>query len=162
MLYDAFFKHQRKPKMTGLGECESLSRPDARCSVLTTTPTASICPSKARVVFGCPTLPAWLGERGRPSLTHLPANCPGVLLPCCPDVLLPPNTRHPPGELYYEGKEYEAQLEHLKPGVLSDELREALGMDDNSPPPWLVNMQVGGPGRVCLLRCGGIAQQNRE
>lgn len=65
MLYDAFFKHQRKPKMTGLGE------------------------------------------------------------------------------LYYEGKEFEAQLEHLKPGVLSDELRTALGMSDNSPPPWLVNMQVG-------------------
>jgi splicing factor 3B subunit 2 len=49
------------------------------------------------------------------------------------------------GELYYEGKEYEARLEHLRPGVLSGELREALGMSDaTSPPPWLVNMQVGG------------------
>jgi hypothetical protein len=47
------------------------------------------------------------------------------------------------GELYYEGKEYEARLEHLRPGVLSAELREALGMSDaTSPPPWLVNMQV--------------------
>lgn len=46
------------------------------------------------------------------------------------------------GELYYEGKEYEAKLEHLRPGVLSQELREALGMTDSSPPPWLVNMQV--------------------
>lgn len=80
MLYDAFFKHQRKPKMTGLGE------------------------------------------------------------------------------LYYEGKEYEAQLEHLKAGVLSEELREALGMGDNTPPPWLVNMQVcvrggrgGGAGAYCRL-----------
>jgi hypothetical protein len=86
VLYDAFFKHQRKPKMTGLGE------------------------------------------------------------------------------LYYEGKEYEAQLEHLKAGVLSEELREALGMGDNTPPPWLVNMQVcvrGGGGReliagfgLCQLACG--------
>lgn len=47
------------------------------------------------------------------------------------------------GELYYEGKEYEAKLEHLRPGVLSEELREALAMADSSPPPWLVNMQVG-------------------
>lgn len=46
------------------------------------------------------------------------------------------------GELYYEGKEYEARLEHLRPGVLSPELREALGMTESSPPPWLVNMQV--------------------
>jgi splicing factor 3B subunit 2 len=47
------------------------------------------------------------------------------------------------GELYYEGKEYEARLEHLRPGVLSAELREALGMSEaTSPPPWLVNMQV--------------------
>lgn len=48
------------------------------------------------------------------------------------------------GELYYEGREYEARLEHLRPGVLSPELREALGMSEPaSPPPWLVNMQVG-------------------
>lgn len=46
------------------------------------------------------------------------------------------------GELYYEGKEYEAKLEHLRPGVLSPDLREALGMSESSPPPWLVNMQV--------------------
>eukprot|EP00879_Flechtneria_rotunda_P011084 GHRR01011581.1.p1 GENE.GHRR01011581.1~~GHRR01011581.1.p1 ORF type:complete len:612 (+),score=229.72 GHRR01011581.1:240-2075(+) len=49
------------------------------------------------------------------------------------------------GELYYEGKEYEAKLEHLRPGVLSNELREALGMSETSPPPWLVNMQRYGP-----------------
>ncbi|KAF8068310.1 SF3B2 [Scenedesmus sp. PABB004] len=67
VLYDAFFKHQRKPKMSGLGE------------------------------------------------------------------------------LYYEGKEYEARLEHLRPGVLSAELREALGMPEDTPPPWLINMQRYGP-----------------
>lgn len=50
------------------------------------------------------------------------------------------------GELYYEGREYEARLEHLRPGVLSPELREALGMSEPaSPPPWLVNMQRYGP-----------------
>ena len=32
-----------------------------------------------------------------------------------------------------------------KPGVLSEELRTALGMGDNSPPPWLINMQRYGP-----------------
>jgi splicing factor 3B subunit 2 len=47
------------------------------------------------------------------------------------------------GELYYEGKEYEAHIENLRPGVLSPELREALGMSEGAPPPWLINMQVG-------------------
>jgi splicing factor 3B subunit 2 len=32
------------------------------------------------------------------------------------------------GELYYEGKEQEAQMRDKKPGLLSDELRIALGM----------------------------------
>mmetsp|Transcript_20111 Transcript_20111/g.34621 ORF Transcript_20111/g.34621 Transcript_20111/m.34621 type:complete len:627 (-) Transcript_20111:353-2233(-) len=50
------------------------------------------------------------------------------------------------GELYYEGKEYEARVENCKPGILSEELRTALGMtDDTSPPPWLINMQRYGP-----------------
>lgn len=31
------------------------------------------------------------------------------------------------GELYYEGKELEAQMKDKKPGMLSDELRIALG-----------------------------------
>lgn len=49
------------------------------------------------------------------------------------------------GELYYEGKEFEARIENLKPGVLSADLKEALGMMDGSPPPWLINMQRYGP-----------------
>jgi hypothetical protein len=58
------------------------------------------------------------------------------------------------GELYYEGKEYEARLEHLRPGVLSAELREALGMSDaTSPPPWLVNMQVRS---ACWCSCNSL------
>jgi hypothetical protein len=32
----------------------------------------------------------------------------------------------------------------MKPGVLSRELKEALGMPDGAPPPWLINMQVKG------------------
>lgn len=30
----------------------------------------------------------------------------------------------------------------MKPGILSRELKEALGMPDGAPPPWLINMQV--------------------
>jgi hypothetical protein len=30
----------------------------------------------------------------------------------------------------------------MKPGMLSHELKEALGMPEGSPPPWLINMQV--------------------
>jgi hypothetical protein len=30
----------------------------------------------------------------------------------------------------------------MKPGMLSRELKEALGMPDGAPPPWLINMQV--------------------
>ena len=32
-----------------------------------------------------------------------------------------------------------------KPGVLSEEVKEALGMSDDGPPPWLINMQRYGP-----------------
>ncbi|CAG7932744.1 unnamed protein product [Penicillium olsonii] len=55
----------------------------------------------------------------------------------------PALTRH--GEIYYEGKEYETNLKHLRPGEYSDELREALGMALGGPPPWLVNQQRLGP-----------------
>ncbi|XP_058113203.1 pre-mRNA-splicing factor sap145-like isoform X2 [Magnolia sinica] len=33
----------------------------------------------------------------------------------------------------------------MKPGVLSQELKEALGIPDGAPPPWLINMQRYGP-----------------
>eukprot|EP00210_Caulerpa_lentillifera_P007245 g6932.t1 len=49
------------------------------------------------------------------------------------------------GELYYEGKEYEAKVKNIKPGLLSEDLRKALGMVENTPPPWLINMQRYGP-----------------
>ncbi|KAJ5512978.1 hypothetical protein N7463_002530 [Penicillium fimorum] len=49
------------------------------------------------------------------------------------------------GEIYYEGKEYETNLKHLRPGELSDDLRDALGMAPGAPPPWLVNQQRYGP-----------------
>ncbi|KAJ5189789.1 hypothetical protein N7472_008803 [Penicillium cf. griseofulvum] len=39
------------------------------------------------------------------------------------------------GEIYYEGKEYETNLKHLRPGELSDELRDALVPGLNAPPP---------------------------
>jgi len=55
----------------------------------------------------------------------------------------PEMTRY--GEVYYEGKEFETSLVHLKPGVLSDELKDALGMAPGHPPPWLINQQNNGP-----------------
>ena len=49
------------------------------------------------------------------------------------------------GDLYYEGKEYEIRMRGYKSGRLSPELRHALGIPENSPPPWLINMQRYGP-----------------
>jgi splicing factor 3B subunit 2 len=49
------------------------------------------------------------------------------------------------GDLYYEGKEYEVEMKEKRPGVLSKELKESLGMPDGAPPPWLINMQRAGP-----------------
>ncbi|KAK4733206.1 hypothetical protein R3W88_007467 [Solanum pinnatisectum] len=49
------------------------------------------------------------------------------------------------GDLYYEGKEFEVKLREMKPGTLSQELKEALGMPEGAPPPWLINMQRYGP-----------------
>lgn len=49
------------------------------------------------------------------------------------------------GEVYYEGKEYETNLKHLRPGELSAELKDALNMPPGAPPPWLINQQRYGP-----------------
>uniref|UniRef100_A0A6B2L6I0 PSP proline-rich domain-containing protein n=1 Tax=Arcella intermedia TaxID=1963864 RepID=A0A6B2L6I0_9EUKA len=49
------------------------------------------------------------------------------------------------GDLYYEGKEYEVEMKEKRPGILSKELKEALGMPEGAPPPWLINMQRVGP-----------------
>eukprot|EP01090_Pellita_catalonica_P015389 TRINITY_DN4166_c0_g1_i1.p1 TRINITY_DN4166_c0_g1~~TRINITY_DN4166_c0_g1_i1.p1 ORF type:complete len:503 (+),score=112.62 TRINITY_DN4166_c0_g1_i1:69-1511(+) len=55
----------------------------------------------------------------------------------------PKLSRH--GELYYEGKEFEVKLQEKKPGQLSETLTVALGIPENAPPPWLINMQRYGP-----------------
>ncbi|KAI0513105.1 hypothetical protein F5B22DRAFT_272415 [Xylaria bambusicola] len=49
------------------------------------------------------------------------------------------------GEVYYEGKEYETDLRHLRPGELGDSLKEALSIPPGAPPPWLINQQRFGP-----------------
>ena len=49
------------------------------------------------------------------------------------------------GEVYYEGKEYETNLKHLRPGELSEELKEALNIPPGAPPPWLIAQQRYGP-----------------
>ncbi|KAI8337166.1 hypothetical protein BC941DRAFT_452773 [Chlamydoabsidia padenii] len=54
-------------------------------------------------------------------------------------------TRH--GDLYYERKEAISKLKNMKPGQMSDELKEALGILETplAPPPWLFQMQRYGP-----------------
>ncbi|CEM37361.1 unnamed protein product [Vitrella brassicaformis CCMP3155] len=49
------------------------------------------------------------------------------------------------GDLYFEGKEYEAKMKHFKPGILTDKIKAALAMPEGAPPPWLINMQRYGP-----------------
>ena len=49
------------------------------------------------------------------------------------------------GEMYYEGKEFEAKLENRRPGQMSEELKAALNIPPLAPPPWLINMQRFGP-----------------
>eukprot|EP01060_Flectonema_neradi_P033476 TRINITY_DN5639_c0_g1_i1.p1 TRINITY_DN5639_c0_g1~~TRINITY_DN5639_c0_g1_i1.p1 ORF type:complete len:502 (+),score=127.88 TRINITY_DN5639_c0_g1_i1:55-1506(+) len=49
------------------------------------------------------------------------------------------------GEVYYEGREKEIRNRAAKPGHLSDRLKEALGIPEGYPPPWLINMQKFGP-----------------
>jgi splicing factor 3B subunit 2 len=55
----------------------------------------------------------------------------------------PPLTRY--GEVYYEGKEWETNLKHLRPGVMSEELKNSLNIPPGAPPPWLINQQRYGP-----------------
>uniref|UniRef100_A0A6A7G4N5 Splicing factor 3B subunit 2 n=2 Tax=Hirondellea gigas TaxID=1518452 RepID=A0A6A7G4N5_9CRUS len=55
----------------------------------------------------------------------------------------PPMTTH--GDIYYAGKEFEVKFSRHRPGTLSKELREALGMMPTTAPAWLHNMQRFGP-----------------
>jgi len=49
------------------------------------------------------------------------------------------------GDLYYEGKEFDVEMKEKRPGFISKELREALGMIEGHPPPWIENMRRFGP-----------------
>jgi splicing factor 3B subunit 2 len=49
------------------------------------------------------------------------------------------------GDVYYENKEFETKMRMYKPGRISEKLRVALGIAENSPPPWIINMQRYGP-----------------
>ena len=52
-------------------------------------------------------------------------------------------TKH--GDMYYENKEYENKMKIFKPGRISEKLRVALGIPENSHPPFIINMQRYGP-----------------
>jgi len=81
---------------------------------------------------------AWRGEGG----ASLRAADQPPSPPRLSHAVKPPLTG--PGDLYYEGKEFETRVD-AAPGVLSAALRDALGMADGAPPPWLINMQRYGP-----------------
>ena len=49
------------------------------------------------------------------------------------------------GDIYYENKEYENKMKIYKPGRITEKLRVCLGIPENSPPPWIINMQRYGP-----------------
>ena len=49
------------------------------------------------------------------------------------------------GDVYFEGKEQMEALNNVTPGQFSEKLRNALGIGEHSPPPWLFNMQRYGP-----------------
>jgi splicing factor 3B subunit 2 len=49
------------------------------------------------------------------------------------------------GDLYYEGRELEDEKREYKPGVISAELREALGISQGMMMPWVQKMQINGP-----------------
>lgn len=49
------------------------------------------------------------------------------------------------GDVYYELKELQVDTSTFAPGVLSDQLLAALGIQAYDPPPWLINMQRYGP-----------------
>ena len=59
------------------------------------------------------------------------------------DQTKPPLTRF--GDMYFENKELMPSARNIRPGRISEKLREALGMMENSPPPWLFKMQKLGP-----------------
>ena len=48
------------------------------------------------------------------------------------------------------------KLREMKPGMLSQELNEALGMPEGAPPPWLINMQRYGPPPYPQLKILGL------
>jgi splicing factor 3B subunit 2 len=55
------------------------------------------------------------------------------------------------------GKEFEVDVKTKRPGFLSAKLRQALGMSETAPPPWLHNQQrVGPPPSYPNLRIPGI------
>ncbi|KAL2264409.1 hypothetical protein VTK26DRAFT_3296 [Humicola hyalothermophila] len=61
------------------------------------------------------------------------------------------------GDVYYEGKEWEADYKIFKPGEISDALREALGMQPGFPPPWLLQQQrIGPPPSYPTLKIPGL------
>lgn len=49
------------------------------------------------------------------------------------------------GDIYYEGREHVNKMKIFKPGRISEKLRVALGIPENNPPPWIINMQRYGP-----------------
>jgi len=61
------------------------------------------------------------------------------------------------GDVYYEGKEWEADYRYFKPGELGEALKDALGIQPGFPPPWLLQQQrIGPPPSYPTLKIPGL------
>ncbi|KAJ4459663.1 putative Splicing factor 3B subunit 2 [Paratrimastix pyriformis] len=117
VLHDAFFKYQTKPTMTIHGDMYYEGKEFEVPSP------AHPCP--APVPFHLPSSPP---PHATPRLTHPRLGWAGP-----PPALSPPCRRA------------QVKAKNYKPGKLSEESKQALGIPPGAPPPWLINMQRYGP-----------------
>ena len=134
VLHDAFFKYQTKPNLSGLGELYYEGKEfEARVSRIMSF-SVKIAPKRPRIgVCGLCSIAAstlalcssshCAGSSGGP-WAHLHSclqKVPSPRLACA------------------------SQVKSAKAGLVTPQLREALGMEEGAPPPWLINMQRYGP-----------------
>ncbi|KAL5162811.1 Splicing factor 3B subunit 2 [Glycine soja] len=128
VFHDVFFNYQTKPKLTSLGDLYHEGKEFERAS-----PGAAV-----KLCLGDLLV---MGSNPETASLHMQgiAYVAGAIREIC---LL----------------EYQVNLREMKPGMLSHELKEALGIPEGAPPPWLINMQVlyGPPSSYPHLKIPGL------